>query len=350
MKQPVLIVFCVGLACGGITMAGGEIYGTIETTRGEHLTGPIRWDTNENFWDDRLDARKTERVELADPDDGFSISVFGWEIINSSGPRGYAASQFSIPFGHLTAIEPDGVDSALLELKGGSRIRVAASTTDLGRNLDLVISDSDRGDVDLAWRRVARIEFAQGPGKGRDDERLYGTVTTRGGEFTGYIVWDRRESLAVDILDGEEDGVDHEIPFAEIASIETAGPSGARVGLKSGEELELRGTNDVNRRNRGVLVSVEGLGTIEVQWEELEEVKFRDPPSSATYDQFDGGRRLSGTLHARNVACQGRRHVRGADHLGHGRESHLGITGRRGGRYRVRPSIREHPLDSTSIE
>jgi len=302
MKKSVLIVFWVGLVCTGVTMAGGEIYGTIETTRGERLTGPIRWDTNENFWDDRLDARKTERVDLADADDGFSISVFGWEIITSSGPRSYVSSQFSIPFGHLRAIEPRGVDSAVLELKDGSRVRVAASTTDLGRNLDLVIDDPERGDVELAWRKIARIEFAQGPGEGRDEERLYGTVTTHGGEFTGYIVWDRRESLAGDILDGEEDGVDHEIPFGEIASIETAGPSGARVGLKSGEEMELRGTNDVNHRNRGVLVTVEGMGTIEVQWEELEKVRFRDAPRSPAYDQFGGGRRLSGTLHAKDGA------------------------------------------------
>jgi hypothetical protein len=289
----------IGLLVGGWTYAGGEIHGTIETTRGERLTGPIRWDTNENFWDDRLDARKTDRVETRDPEDGFRLSLFGWELISSES-SGHSYSQFSIPFGHLRAIEPEGTNSAVVELKDGSRIRVDATGSDLGRELDLVISDPDQGDVEVAWRRIARIEFSQGEGEGKDGERLYGTPKTREDAFTGYIVWDRTESLTGDILDGEEDGEDREIAFAEIASIEPAGPSGARVGLKSGSELELRGTNDVDRRNRGILVTVAGLGTIEVQWEELQGVEFHDPPPSATYDRFDGGRRLAGKVHAKD--------------------------------------------------
>ena len=302
MNRSFVAFFGVGLVLTGITMAGGEIYGTIETTRGEFLTGPIRWDTNENFWDDRLDARKADPIESTDPEDGFSLSLFGWEIINYAGPKTSVTSQFSIPFGHLKSIEPRGADSAVLELKDGSRVSVSGSTTDLGRALELVILDAERGEVELPWRKIARVEFAQGPGAGRDAERLYGTLTTQAAEYTGYIVWDRRESLAGDILDGEAAGIDYEIPFAKIASIETAGPLAARVRLKSGEELELRGTNDVNRRNRGILVTVDGLGVVEVRWDELEKVDFGDPPRSPAYDRFDGGRGLSGTVRARDGA------------------------------------------------
>ena len=36
--------------------AGGEIHGTVRTTDDRTFTGPIRWDRNEAFWDDTLNA------------------------------------------------------------------------------------------------------------------------------------------------------------------------------------------------------------------------------------------------------------------------------------------------------
>ncbi len=299
-KVLVPALLLIGCGAAGAALAGGEIYGRIETTRGEVLTGSIRWDNNENFWDDTLDARKTERVDEQDPDDGFKLSLFGWKIIDASSSRSGVYRQFSIPFGHLRALEPDGPSAAILELKNGERVQVDSSGSDLGRSLELVIVDADRGPVELAWRRIGRIEFEGSPGEGRDAERLYGTVSTSSGSFTGFIVWDRDESLVEDILDGEQNGRDHEIPFGEIRAIEPVGSSAARVTLASGREIELSGTNDVNDDNRGVLVTVDGIGTIEVPWRALARVVLENPPASRPYDDFDGGRRLKGRVRSRD--------------------------------------------------
>jgi hypothetical protein len=296
MKKLLFSTLLVSFLAVGAVGAGGEIYGKIETTRGEVLTGPIRWDANDNFWGDQLNARKTEPIQERDPEDGFRFSLFGWEIINNSSSHGRAYKQFSVPFGHLRSIEPEGTSGAVLELKNGSRVHVERSSSDIGRGLELVIEDAERGAVEIPWRRLARVEFTGNRNEGRDGQRLYGTVTSRAGEFTGFIIWDRDESLATDILDGEEGGRDHEIPFHEITTIAPAGSGSARVGLKSGEELTLRGTNDVNSDNRGVIVVLKGLGTVEVGWRDLEKAVFRDPPASPTYGEFDGGRRLSGKV------------------------------------------------------
>ena len=89
------------------THAGGEIHGTIQTAGGKTLTGAIRWDTNENFWDDRLDAEKAESV--APGEEGFRMTLFGWELANIGGTDPTYPS-ISIPFGELRSLEPlDGV-------------------------------------------------------------------------------------------------------------------------------------------------------------------------------------------------------------------------------------------------
>ena len=61
-----VITAALGLLVAVPALAGGEIYGTIHTTDGDAYTGPIRWDVNENFWDDELNAMKRERIKRED--------------------------------------------------------------------------------------------------------------------------------------------------------------------------------------------------------------------------------------------------------------------------------------------
>jgi hypothetical protein len=129
--------------------------------------------------------------------------------------------------------------------------------------------------------------------------RLYGTVTTRrSGEFTGFISWDVDEALTEDELDGEERRRKRSIEFGNITSIERASSRSAMVTLKSGREMRLDGTNDVDSGNRGVVISDKKLGRIVVDWDEFEKVQFVDPPRDAyaMYADYDGGDRLYGTV------------------------------------------------------
>jgi hypothetical protein len=275
------------------TRAGGNIYGTIHLESGRSYTGPIRWDLNEVYWDDVLDAEKREKVW---DESGFSgIRIFGLSLGDEHGT--WTHNPFKIQFGHLTAIERKGESRTRLELKGGLRVEVLASGTDLGESMrGLVVTNGSRGDVEISWDDIDLVEFAEDPGKGLDGNRLYGRVETSAGSFTGFVTWDRDEALATDTLDGESGDEAHRIAFSDIQEIERSSSRAARVTLVDGTRLRLSGTNDVNDDNRGIDVWVPGLGAVKVSWDEFDRVVFEPPPPSHSYADFDGGKRLHGTL------------------------------------------------------
>jgi hypothetical protein len=125
-------------------------------------------------------------------------------------------------------------------------------------------------------------------------------LTRSGLELTGPVAWDLDEVFASDVLDGEsvDDRVDHEIPFGDIEAIAWESDRSARVVLRDGRELVLRGTNDVNRDNRGIEVMDPEVGRAIVPWEELDMLTFHGPREDvgSAYAAFGGGRAMQGTV------------------------------------------------------
>jgi hypothetical protein len=148
-------------------------------------------------------------------------------------------------------------------------------------------------------------------------------ITWQDESFTGDIAWDRDEILDADILDGRVDGRDREIPFAEIASIEWESDRGARVQLRSGEVLEMRGSNDVDRDNRGIEVGDPDFGRAIVHWADFRRVDFHAPEAASRAegalprDSIRGtvraadGRVIQGRIRWENSAVFGWQSVRG---------------------------------------
>lgn len=278
--------------------AGSEIHGTVTTRGGDAWTGTIRWDKNENFWDDLIDATKTERVKQPEREE-VKVRIFGIRI-SHSGHRGSTYARFSIPFGHLAWIEPAPGSRVRLGLKNGDVLEVREGA-DLGDGVRGIVVTTGDGEVkELDWPDLERVDFSPGSDAAPDRQRLYGTVETEVGDFTGYVVWDKDESLGQDVLDGAESGHSHKIPFRDIKSIERVNGRRSRVTLDSGDVLELSGTNDVNRDNRGIDVTVPGLGMVTVRWDEFRKVIFEPTEASPTYGDFDGGRRLAGSVTTRD--------------------------------------------------
>ncbi len=306
MKTTIVLSLLLALCALGAraARAGGEIHGTITTRDGHSYTGPIRWDKNENFWDDQLDARKNDHVKVAE-DGGLDLRILGIQIVHEShSGSSWTRSQFSVPFGQVRAIEPDG-STTRVALKDGDTVEVR-SDGDLGSNMrGVVVETIDSGRVKLDWKDLARVEFSGDPApSGNDAERLYGTVKSTAGSFTGYVVWDRDESLGEDVLDGEENGDDRDVPFSVIRRIERVGSGRSKVELRSGTSMLLSGTNDVNDGNRGIVITVAGLGNVEVSWDDFESVTFTDPPASRPYQDFDGGGPITGTVTTRDGASK----------------------------------------------
>ena len=286
----------------------GRLYGRVLTMDGEELTGFIRWDSNEGHWTDHIDAtkrlprrfrREAERLSEGRYARERSIRILGVRFSRDIGARWTSSASSVIRFGHIRRLEVLDDDHALLVLKSGEEQELQGST-DLGRNLTIVVQQPNGAEAEIEWDDLDVVEFLPAPASTESPfgERLYGTLTARGGdEFEGWITWDRDEVFAVDELNGRDGRRRRDVSFGDIASIERGGSSRAYVTLKDGQELEMSGTNDVNSGNRGIFISDRGLGRVEVKWNQFREVRFHEPPNDLSYDVFDGGRRLQGTVY-----------------------------------------------------
>ncbi|KAA3632220.1 MAG: hypothetical protein DWP97_11440 [Calditrichaeota bacterium] len=288
----------------------GRIYGKITTVDGDVFEGLIRWDKNEASWVDVLNGSKelpkknrkySDRKRYKDRDRDGSIELFGIKIGGSSSYSFSNSAQSGIRFGHIKSFEVLSDDDLLLTLKSGEEVELSNGSTDIGTDIrEIVIEDDSEGEIELTWEDIETIEFSSARTNESSNlgERLYGTVTTRrGDELVGYVCWDIDEVLTSDILDGDEKNRSRKVRFDKIASIERYSSNGAVVHTKRGDEMLLRGSNDVDDSNRGIIVSDNGFGQVTVPWDEFDKVVFSEPRSQVTYDDFDGGKRLEGTVY-----------------------------------------------------
>jgi hypothetical protein len=272
----------------------GRIYGTIRTIDHEDFEGWIRWDKNEAYWDDIIDAtkeRKSKRYKRKSRRRS-SSNFFIW----GSG----SSRQSELKFGHIKTLLPVSSSEAVITLKSGEEYEMSGS--DLGTSVrDIIVDDKEEGEIWLDWDDIDEINFSKEPTAPESSaERLYGKLTTRRGEeFVGWIEWDRDEVMTTDILDGDEGRrKNRKIKFGKIKSLERRSSSSCIVTLKSGKEMKLSGTNDVNSESRGIRVKDPALGRIDVEWNDLDIVEFMPVPLDQLprYDSFDGGRKIRGTV------------------------------------------------------
>jgi len=304
---------CVLLA-SAVSAESGLLYGKIYTVDDEVLEGFIRWDKNEASWVDVLDgdkeldrSRKSKHRDryrrYDDDDDTEEISIFGVTVFRREGSR-YIwdwsdQAESGMRMGHIKTLIPDGDDEVLLELKSGEEVYLENGSGDIGDDIrEILIDTEDEGIIELYWDDVEKIEFEKSPKREtKFGRRLYGTVVTdRGDEFTGFIGWDIDETYDTDILDGHEKSRKRKIRFEKIGTIEKRSSSSAILTLKGGKKMRLKGTNDVDSGNRGIEISDVTLGKIVVDWDDFDYLEFTDPPDGPGYDEFDGGRRIFGTV------------------------------------------------------
>jgi hypothetical protein len=210
-----------------------------------------------------------------------------------------------LQFGHIKSIEPRSSGRVIVRLKNGEKVRFEDSGTDIGSGNRGIQVDTGGGEevADLDWGDIEQIDFKPEPDDYRPAnagiECLYGRIKTDGGDdITGFVAWDVDEIYSTDILDGEVKDRTRKIEFGTIASIEKVSSDACVVRRKSGPEFRMTGTNDVDSGNRGIAVSVPGLGRVRIDWDEFQSVTFAPIPAGLqpTYDQFDGGKRLHGTV------------------------------------------------------
>lgn len=296
------------------------LYGRITMNDSKVYEGPIRWGKEEVYWNDIFNASKPRNENLryltGDQRDDLERQLhdfnerhndwshwsrwadsFNWHW-DDDNDRNDFVHQFSCQFGDIKSIKPQGSKWVDLELRNGTKIELSGEGyNDVG--LDIKVIDRELGEVELYWNRIDKIEFINTPSKlvNRFGKPLYGTVEAFGEKFTGYIQWDHDERLSVDKLDGESDDGDLSIEFDKIASITRVG-SRCRVQLKSGREIYMEGSNDVNRENRGVIIMSKDVPAIDIPWSEFDKVTFEDKAATAlvSYDQFKTQKELQANI------------------------------------------------------
>jgi len=300
-----IALLMVGMAFNSTAQDQGFIYGKLTTIDGESYTGQLRWGKEEAFWVDHFNGTKddNEAYDYLSRDDrdklrGRNRGNKGWTNWGYSwnSRRGYNVShEFRVRFGNISKLEINRRSEVELTLRNGERIFVKDGSNDFGN--EIILMDAEMGKMSFRWSRIDNIEFMATPKKleAKLGEPLYGTVTTYAGDFTGYIQWDHDERLSTDILDGESRDGNLDVEFGNIKSIERD-RSGSTVITKSGRELYLRGTNDVNSGNRGIIVNTD-FGRVDIPWKEFKKVAFSETLGPAlAYKDFDSPKKVSGTV------------------------------------------------------
>jgi hypothetical protein len=279
------------------------LYGRISTLDGVTYEGRLRWGGGEEaFWGNYFNGARKENPWAAYvppeqlPKEGRPIEILGVEIFYREHPIDLRRLLMA-RFGDIARIEARGRD-VRVTLKSGTVLdldRFSASDFDDG----VRVWDDTRGVVDLDSLRIRAIELLSAPRLGAAPDRLHGTVRSRQGDFTGFVQWDREQSVGSDELVGHSAGGEVRLRFNTIRSIAPRPPDSSLVTLLDGREILLSGTRAVGQGNRGIYVDDPRYGRVLVSWAAFEGIEFSPGGSGPAYGDFPPGRPLTGAVTTR---------------------------------------------------
>lgn len=314
MKKPLVFHLLVSFTFGFIFTAQAEtefIYGKVSTFLGETYVGQIRWGTEEAFWTDRFRANKVyndnidfltdmEIIQLKKEKQYFKgdhNSYLNDSQMENDKSEYTFLHQFSCQFGEIKRIKMNRWQKAELQLRDGSKVTVSGKGTN-DMDTPITIYDEKKGKTEIDWMEISQVEFLKEPKKFKSSigEPLYGTVFTSEGNYSGVIEWNKDERVTSDELDGEVKTGRFKSTFAKIKIIKPH-QAGSMITMKDGEEIYVFGTNQVNFKNRGITVTNDEIGHINVDWSTLQRVEFIPKKKAGKgYSQFQKPRRITGTV------------------------------------------------------
>jgi hypothetical protein len=228
--------------------AGQRISAKVRTLVGE-FSGYLQWDKEEALTVDELDG---------EADDG----------------------DVSIAMGKIRSIERRSRRSSRVELVDG-RVLELSGTNDVDSSIrGIVVDDARFGRVEIPWDVFERadIEVAKDSGKSYGDYAPLGEirakVTLRDGKTReGRIAYDLDETHLWEMLNGNQEDIDYDIPFVLVKQIRPMGRR-AEVTLANGQKLRLEGQTDVGDEHAGIAF-LDGPEEDYVTWDEIELVEIK---------------------------------------------------------------------------
>ncbi len=323
MNSKLLIILSVAIinafilsAIEKVTFADNSlfIYGKVTTIDNESYEGQIRWGKEEAFWFDMFNSTKVKNNNLKHLSDdeldmlnkhdkkeaGYFNKWFDGADWNSNVKDHIHV--FACQFGDIASLMIGGDNDIVLRLKNGDTIELEGGSNDIGAAVK--VNDADLGLISMDWKRIKKVEFMNTPRSLVSTfgdplygtVRIYGTVRTERGEFTGFLQWDHDERLSKDKLNASYVDGNLDIEFGNIKSIKKM-HNGSIVTLKSGRSFEMTGSNDVNDENRGIIVNWPGSGRVDIQWDEFLDVSFSQVPSEdISYADYKGENKITGVV------------------------------------------------------
>lgn len=281
----------------------GFLYGRITTVEGDTYEGRLRWGGGEEaFWSDYFNGYKDENPWVAHvPPERLAedrpIEIFGFRIADREAEVDLSRP-FMLRFGEIARIEARG-RSLLVTLKSGRVVDLnRLNADDLADGVR--VWDADHGIVDLHERSIQSIDLLPTADLGAAPNRLHGTVRTSQGVFTGFVQWNRKQSVDTDQLAGRTADGDSSIPFDTIRSIARESSDSSRASLLDGREVVLSGTRDAGDGNLGLFVDDPRYGRVLIRWSAFERVDFSPGGSGPAYGDFPPGYPLTGSVDTRD--------------------------------------------------
>jgi len=291
----------------------GYIHATVTFEKGESHTGYLRWEREEATWDDLFHTGYRENPWI----DSLDLTALNKEkrdqfyathglikrlayALNNDEESGPGWRMLLIRFGDIQNIEINSGEDDYLITADGGRHRIGGYANDDGS--DLWLYEKGEEPLEIEWNDLESIVFSAAP----EDhtpyaQRLYGTVETTVGNFTGPIMWDKSECLDIDTLDGENDDGDLTIAMGDIRSIRKVDGNSVLIEEKNGLQYDMWGSNDVNKSNRGIWIHTSDRGWVDVSWKRFIQVTFSDETVSGTpRADFNNNQPMHGTVHLKD--------------------------------------------------
>jgi len=230
---------------------GEPLYGTVKSGQREY-TGRIQWDNDETLTTDVLDG------DTRDDD-------------------------VSVEFAEIASIRKHR-NGALVRLKAGDELYLTGSNDVNHGNRGVVVVVPGVGTVKVGWDDFDELTLARAPNSGRSyadyahGSDLSGEVVTEAGHFSGRIIFDLDESRDFEMLQGTNGDTEFLIPFRDIARIKPLGRRRSEVELRMGLTIELEDSQDVTRKNDGLLVFTGNRKPKYVAWQDVSDVRLAQSP------------------------------------------------------------------------
>jgi len=286
----------------------GFIFGRVTTDDDTVYEGRLRFGAHEEaVWGDYFNGYKSENPWMTQapleqlrerrPLRILGVEVFHWQSqVDLSRP-------FMARFGDIVRIQAKARDLQVT-LKSGTTFHLDRYAADDFAD-GVQVWDSSRGLVTFDEGQVRSIDLFPTGRLGTAPDHLHGTVHTRGGDFTGFIQWDREKGVSSDELNGHSNDGERSVRFDTIRSIARNSSNSSVVTLLDGEKVILSGTREVGPGNRGIYVDDQRYGRVLISWNAFQRVDFSPGGSSPAYGDFPTGRPLTGEVTTRD----GRRHT-----------------------------------------